>query len=97
MGEMKNELLQNITNSRFALEKEVAAMRGELANMKNQGRASDGELLEQKIIRTEQMVNSYKEQWKTQLESHQVSVNVMVQQTVQEQLQKRRDEEERID
>ena len=39
------------------------------------------------------MVNSFKEQWKTQLESHQGSVNVIVQQTVQEQLRKHRSEE----
>jgi hypothetical protein len=76
---MKHELAENIKNSMHSLEKEVASMRGELSAIKNLGRASDGEqkALEQKIIRTEEIVNSYKEQWKTQLDS-QVNVNVLV-------------------
>lgn len=86
MTEMKNELLENIKKSMLSVEKEVSSMKNELTNIKNLGQASESEqkLLEQKIIHTEQIVNTFKEQWSTQLESQKGSLNVMVQQTVQE-------------
>ena len=64
---MKAELLETMTKSLGSLEKEMSGLRSELAEMKGQGRASDGEqrLLEMKIGRTEEVLTQFKEQWKT--------------------------------
>ena len=50
-------------NSLGSLEKEMGGLRTELAEMKGQGRAPEGEqkALELKIQRTEEVVNQFKE------------------------------------
>lgn len=77
--------MKGMKNSLGSLDKDMDALRAELAEMKGQDKAANDELmvLGLKIQRTEEIVNQFKKQWRAQLDSHQVSANALVQQALQ--------------